>query len=113
MNSISLANNTGISLSLLNLHLRNNFHIPKTIQDSCLQHYNLLHWTPEYFLSQLQDGLIHRNVDFDITKYQVIYHKCTPAILKNYKELKLSFRIPTPTYGSMAYVLVTPIKEGV
>lgn len=91
----------GVAKSQCRLLTQNIFHIPLDYQDLYHKYY-LLFWTPDYFYSQVHDGMIQR----DGVDYQVIYHLCTPTALRKYAQVRLSFRIPQQEYEIEPYVLV-------
>ena len=91
----------GVAKSQCRLLTQNVFNIPIDFQDLYHKYY-LVYWQPEYFFSQLQDGMIQR----DGTDYQVIYHLCTPATVRKCSQVRLSFRVPQQEYEIEPYVLV-------
>lgn len=69
-----------------------------------LQSHFLLSWSGEYFKKVLDDGQIFK----DETRFNVIYHNCTPEQCFKAKSVWLSFRKALDDFDLPAYVLVQP-----
>jgi len=79
---------------------------PYLLFGDCL--YNLIdkRVKKDFFISQLNEGTIYRNG----TTYKVVYHKTTPAFIKNHiVSLTLSFRVAQPEFNIHPIVLISVI----
>ena len=92
----------GVAQSKVRWMLQNLKNIPLEYQD-LLSYYNLLYWSPEYFIAKIKDGTITHNEQ----EFQIIYHNCSPAQLRQYSQVRLSFRTAVKEYKLESYVLVT------
>lgn len=85
----------------LHNELINNWTLPHRQAD--LDKYYLLYWNPVYFDAVWNEGIITREgID-----YQVVYHNCRPAELRNERQIALSFRRAVQEFNLPAYVLVS------
>lgn len=93
------------NLTPSNVHasLVNEFKLKQLKSVDALDHYCLLYWNPEYFYTQMIDGVVIKN---DI-RYLVIYHKCTPTEVRKRNQIALSFRAAKAEFNLPAYVLVS------
>ncbi len=91
-----------ISESSIFYQVANNWVIPSPQKES-LDHYYILHWSPQHLFSAW--GTTRPIVREDVT-YLRLYHKCKPSELRACKVVLLSFRrIKGMNHG---YVLLTP-----
>lgn len=83
---------------------------------------NLYNYPPEYldtldeYFSYTTDPsyLADRIVEGTLSKkghtFMVVYHKCTPSMIKHAQHIQLSFRVPKKDFGLCSYVLVRVIQ---
>jgi hypothetical protein len=107
----TLPTTTTLTRSTIHSECINNFYIQTRLPANILESAYLLYWEPSYFFSQLHDGTLYRTSEQ--RKYLVVYHKCTPAQLRNQSQLVLSFRACKSLYDIPAYVLVKPLHPKV
>lgn len=72
----------------------------------CFKSYHILHWTPQHFLEQAQNGYLHRNEG----KYEIIYHRTTRGKILSAsanRVVYISFRMPQPEFGLPGIALVS------
>jgi len=72
----------------------------------CFKSYHILHWTPQHFLEQAQNGYLHRNEG----KYEIIYHRTTRGKILSASQNRvvyISFRMPQPEFGLPGIALVS------
>lgn len=87
----------GISKSMLRYVMQNQFAINSEIVNNALREYSLLYHDPDYFFSQIKEGIYKG--------YQVIY-KDSLSALKKESQIALSFRAARKDYEMEKYVLV-------
>lgn len=111
--AISSYKTHGVTKSQVAGMVLNQFTFPEAYKD-VLDTYFILHWKSKYFLSQIINGTIVRENDLisdSKEEYLIVYQGCTPAILRKYKNVKLSFRKSKPEFGLQGYVLVRILEE--
>lgn len=93
----------GVSKQKIRYVLKETWVVPTFLQHLLKNHF-LLNWSGEYFKKVLDDGQIFK----DETRFNVIYHNCTPEQCFKAKSVWLSFRKAVDDFDLPAYVLVQP-----
>ncbi len=98
--SVILARN-GVSRARLQDAMVEKWNLSPQEQDR-MYVYVLHKWKTAYFFTCLQQGKVVR----EGVTYNVVWHKCTPAAVKKFEEVLVSFRYSG--FSKTAYILVKP-----
>lgn len=101
LSAVEIVTKFGITRNQINSLLINQFHYPEQYRNT-LEEYFVRHWEGSHFDKMIKDGTLVQGE----TSYLVVYQNCSPYVVKNASQVKLSFRKPLGTLGLQAYVLV-------